>query len=50
MDVKICELHQLLQAIDNNTRAWPDFEAAVAIERVMDQVERSALERTWLNI
>ena len=50
MDVKICELHQLLQAIENNTRAWPDFEAAVAIERVMDQVERSALERTWLNI
>jgi len=43
-------LHQLLQAIENNTQAWPDFEVAVAIERVMDQVERSALERTWLNI
>ena len=50
MDVKICELHQLLQAIEDNTRAWPDFEVAVAIERVMDQVERSALDQRWLQI
>ena len=43
MDVKICELHELLTAIESDKPVWPNFDDGLAIENVMDAVDRSAL-------
>ena len=50
MDVKICELYELLQAIEHNTPVWPDFKAGLVIEKVMDAVDKSALSGQWMDV
>ena len=50
MDVKICELYELLQAIENKTPVWPDFQAGLIIEKVMDAVDKSALAGQWMDV
>ena len=50
MDVKICELHELLTAIEQDKEVWPNFEDGLAIEYVMDAVDRSALSRQWVEV
>lgn len=50
MDVKICELYELLQAIEHGGAVWPDFEAGLIIEKVMDAVDKSALSGQWLDV
>ena len=50
MDVKICELQGLLLAIENNTDTWPNFEDGLAIERVMDSIDASSVNRQWIDI
>ena len=50
MDVKICELQGLLLAIENNTDTWPNFEDGLAIERVMDSIDVSSVNRKWIDI
>ncbi|MGC6535969.1 MAG: Gfo/Idh/MocA family protein [Candidatus Puniceispirillaceae bacterium] len=50
MDVKICELYELLQSIEHDNPVWPDFEAGLIIEKVMDTVDRSALSGQWLTV
>tara|TARA_A100001388_G_scaffold274073_1_gene257070 strand:- start:1153 stop:2283 length:1131 start_codon:yes stop_codon:yes gene_type:complete len=50
MDVKICELQGLLLAIENNTDTWPNFEDGLAIERVMDSIDVSSVNRQWIDI
>ncbi len=50
MDVKICELHELLKAIETDGSVWPDFAAGLAIEKVMDGVDRSAQTGRWVTI
>jgi predicted dehydrogenase len=50
MDVKICELHELLQAIDSNEAVWPSFADGLVIEKVMDAVDRSALSGSWEDV
>ncbi len=50
MDVKMCELQTLLNAIENNTHTWPDFKAGFSIEKVMDTIDRSAFEKKWLKV
>ena len=50
MDVKICELHELLDAIENDTPVWPSFADGLVIEKVMDAVDRSALEGVWAKV
>ncbi|MGB1895199.1 MAG: Gfo/Idh/MocA family protein [Candidatus Puniceispirillaceae bacterium] len=50
MDVKICELHELLTAIEQDNEVWPNFEDGLAIEHVMDAVDRSALSRQWVEV
>ena len=50
MDVKICELYELLQAIESKAPVWPDFQAGLIIEKVMDAVDRSALEGQWMDV
>ncbi|MGB1625910.1 MAG: Gfo/Idh/MocA family protein, partial [Candidatus Puniceispirillaceae bacterium] len=50
MDVKICELHELLTAIEQDNEVWPNFEDGLAIEHVMDAVDRSALSGQWVEV
>ena len=50
MDVKICELHELLSSIETDERIWPDFEAGLVIEKVMDAVDRSARDQRWIDV
>lgn len=50
MDVKNCELQGLLLAIENNTDTWPNFEDGLAIERVMDSIDASSVNRQWIDI
>ena len=50
MDVKICELHDLLTSIETGKKIWPDFDSALVIEQVMDAVDRSAMSGTWAKV
>ena len=50
MDVKICELHELLVAIESDGPVWPNFDDGLAIENVMDAVDRSALSGQWVDV
>ena len=50
MDVKICELYELLQAIEHGGTVWPDFKAGLIIEKVMDAVDKSALSGQWMEV
>ena len=50
IDVKVCELHNLLTAITTGEPAWPSFEDGIKIERVMDAIDRSALSGQWLDV
>ena len=50
MDVKICELHELLTAIESDKPVWPNFDDGLAIENVMDAVDRSALSGQWVEV
>jgi predicted dehydrogenase len=50
IDVKVCELHKLLQAIESGEPAHPNFEDGIKIERVMDAIDRSALSGQWLDV
>ena len=50
MDVKICELHDLLSAIEANSQVWPSFSDGLKIERVMDAVDRSAQTNKWVDV
>ncbi len=50
MDVKICELHDLLGAIETGSPVWPGFEDGLKIEKVMDAVDRSALSGKWEDV
>jgi predicted dehydrogenase len=50
IDVKVCELHQLLTAIEKNKPAWPNFEDGFKIEKVIDAIDRSALSGQWADV
>ena len=50
MDVKICELHDLLNGIETGADVWPDFTAGLKIEQVMDAVDRSAQTGAWVKV
>ena len=50
IDVKVCELHKLLQAIESGEPTHPDFEDGIKIERIMDAIDRSALSGQWLDV
>ena len=47
MDVKICELHDLLTSIETGEKIWPDFDSALVIEQAMDAVDRSVISGAW---
>ncbi len=50
IDVKVCELHNLLTAIVNKVPTWPNFEDGIKIEKVMDAIDRSALSDRWIDV
>ena len=50
MDVKICELHELLQSIETGEAAWPSFGDGLVIEQVMDAVDKSSLSGQWVDV
>jgi len=50
IDVKVCELHKLLQAIESGEPTHPNFEDGIKIERIMDAIDRSALSDQWLDV
>lgn len=50
IDVKVCELNQLLQSIESGQPAWPNFEDGIKIEKVMDAIDRSALSGQWMDV
>ncbi|MGB2462194.1 MAG: FAD-binding dehydrogenase, partial [Candidatus Puniceispirillaceae bacterium] len=35
---------------DEGEDVWPNFEAGLIIEKVMDAVDRSAREQRWVNV
>ena len=50
MDVKMCELQELLQSIQNDSPPWPSFADGLVIEKVMEAVDRSALGGGWVDV
>ncbi|MEM7072952.1 MAG: Gfo/Idh/MocA family oxidoreductase [Pseudomonadota bacterium] len=50
MDVKICELHALLHAIEHDQPAWPDFSAGFEIEKVLAAIDQSAKSDRWIDV
>ena len=50
MDVKICELQGLLNSIENDEPTWPSFADGLAIEKVMESVDISAINKKWISI
>ena len=50
MDVKICELHELLTAIETDSAVWPSFSDGLVIEQVMDAVDRSSISGSWEDV
>ncbi|HBP59362.1 MAG TPA: dehydrogenase, partial [Alphaproteobacteria bacterium] len=50
MDVKICELHELLTSIESGEPVWPSFSDGLIIEKVMDAVDRSSLSGQWVDV
>ena len=50
MDVKICELHELLRSIETGEAAWPSFNDGLVIEQVMDAVDKSSLSGQWVDV
>ena len=50
MDVKICELHELLKSIETGEAAWPSFNDGLVIEQVMDAVDKSSLSGQWVDV
>ena len=50
IDVKVCELKHLLDAIETGNAVWPNFSDGVKIEKVMDAIDRSALSGQWLDV
>ncbi len=50
IDVKACELNQLLTAIDTDGKTWPSFADGLKIEKVMDAIDRSAMNGHWADV
>ncbi|MGE4576229.1 MAG: Gfo/Idh/MocA family oxidoreductase, partial [Candidatus Pseudothioglobus sp.] len=50
IDVKVCELKHMLDAIETGQPVWPNFADGLKIERVMDAIDRSALSGQWLDV
>ena len=50
IDVKACELNQLLTSIDQGGQTWPCFADGLQIEKVMDAIDRSAMSGQWTDV
>jgi|TARA_B110001469_G_scaffold21596_1_gene22346 predicted dehydrogenase len=50
IDVKACELNQLLTTIEQGGQTWPSFADGLNIEKVMDAIDRSAMSGQWMDV
>jgi predicted dehydrogenase len=50
VDVKACELNQLLTTIEEGGETWPCFADGLKIEKVMDAIDRSAINGQWTDV
>ena len=50
VDVKACELNELLNGISSDTPIWPTFQDGLEIERVLDAIDQSALSHQWVAV
>ena len=50
IDVKVCELKHLLDAIETGQSVWPNFSDGLKIERVMDAIDQSALSVQLIDV
>ena len=50
MDVKICELQELLKSIESGEAVWPSFSDGLVIEKVMDAVDSSSINGQWVEV
>ena len=49
-ELKVIEAAELLRAVASGERAYPDFPAALAFERVIHAIARSAREGVWVAV
>lgn len=49
-DLKIIEIHNLITAIEGGEAFYPDFSEGLNVQRVMEAIERSGTERSWVTI
>jgi len=49
-DQKIVEIRDLIEGIANDQPIWPDFRAAYHVNLVIDSIELSHKQGTWINI
>ncbi|SNY91686.1 Predicted dehydrogenase [Cohaesibacter sp. ES.047] len=49
-ELKVIELAEFLRAIDQGTRPYPDFDAALAFEKVIHAMAQSAEEKSWISL
>ena len=50
MNMKICELHELLSSIQTDGYVWPEFTSGLKIEKVMDAIDGSTKTGNWENV
>ena len=50
MDVKMCELQEILNSISRNSPIWPDFQSAYEIEKVMQAIDNSSQTMQWEDV
>lgn len=48
-DLKIIELHRLIDAIEGGAAFYPDFDEGLAVQRVMEAIEQSSAEERWIS-
>ncbi len=49
-DLKVIEARNFLRAAQTGEPAWPDFDAGLSVQRVMDAIERSAARGAWVQV
>ena len=50
MDVKMCELQEILNSLLKNSPIWPDFQSAYEIEKVMQAIDNSSQTMQWEDV
>ena len=49
-DLKVIEVRNLVRAIQHGEPFQPDFEEGLRVQQVMEAIERSSIERAWVEV